>query len=126
MIYTSYFAMLKKLPKGIKRVAITRWTPKWYHGCASQKLAPPANVLAEYKKTGDFNKFSRRYYEEVLEHRNVDELLSYLKNKLRVDPLKEDIVLLCYERSDSPCHRHLVRDWLNKNGVPCEEYKFDK
>lgn len=126
MIYTSYFAVLKKLPEGIKHVAITRWTPKWYHGCVSQKLAPPANVLAEYKKTGDFNTFSRRYYEEVLEHRNVDELLSYLKNKLGVDPLKEDIVLLCYERSDSPCHRHLVRDWLNKNGIPCEEYKFDK
>lgn len=126
MIYTSYFAMLKKLPEGIKHVAITRWTPKWYNRGVSLKLAPPAKALAEYKKTGDFNTFSRRYYEEVLEYQDVDELLSYLRNKLGVDPLKEDIVLLCYERSDSPCHRHLVRDWLNKNGVPCEEYKFDK
>lgn len=126
MIYTSYFAMIKRLPKGVKCLAVTRWTPKWYKGVSSLKLAPSASALSDYKKTGDFNTFSKRYETEVLSKLNVDGLLSYFKNKLGVDPLKDDIVLLCYERSDSPCHRHLVRDWLNKNGVPCEEYKFDK
>ena len=33
-----------------------------------------------------------------------------------------DIALLCYEKPDDFCHRHLVADWLNKNGYKCEEY----
>ena len=27
----------------------------------------------------------------------------------------------CYEKPSDFCHRHLVADWLNKNGVECKE-----
>ena len=32
------------------------------------------------------------------------------------------VVLLCYEKRGDFCHRHLVADWLNKNGFNCEEW----
>lgn len=32
------------------------------------------------------------------------------------------IALICYEKPSDFCHRHLVADWLNKNGIPCEEW----
>ena len=35
-----------------------------------------------------------------------------------------DIVILCYEKSDEFCHRHLGSGWLNKNGVECNEYTW--
>jgi uncharacterized protein (DUF488 family) len=34
------------------------------------------------------------------------------------------IVLLCYEKPDSFCHRHLVAKWFNENGFPIEEWQF--
>lgn len=33
-----------------------------------------------------------------------------------------DIALICYEKSEDFCHRHLVVDWLNNNNIKCEEY----
>lgn len=36
------------------------------------------------------------------------------------------IALLCYEKPDDFCHRHLVADWLRKNGYECEELWRDK
>ena len=32
-----------------------------------------------------------------------------------------DFALVCYEKPSDFCHRHLVADWLNKNGYDCEE-----
>ena len=33
------------------------------------------------------------------------------------------IALICYEKPTDFCHRHLVADWLNKNGIECEEWE---
>ena len=39
---------------------------------------------------------------------------------------ENDIALICYEKPTDFCHRHLVSDWLNKNGFKCDEYLFNK
>lgn len=39
---------------------------------------------------------------------------------------ENDIALICYEKPTDFCHRHLVADWLNKNGFKCDEYLFNK
>lgn len=33
-----------------------------------------------------------------------------------------DIALVCYEKPTDFCHRHLVADWLNKNGYKVQEW----
>lgn len=33
----------------------------------------------------------------------------------------ENIVLLCWEKSGSNCHRYLISEWLISHGVQCEE-----
>lgn len=40
MIYTSYFANIKKLPKDLKLVSIARGTPDWFTGLRCEALAP--------------------------------------------------------------------------------------
>lgn len=35
---------------------------------------------------------------------------------------KHDIALICYEKPSDFCHRHLVADWLIKNGFKCREW----
>ena len=32
------------------------------------------------------------------------------------------IALVCYEKPSDFCHRHLVADWFNKNGIECKEF----
>ena len=36
------------------------------------------------------------------------------------------IALICYEKPTDFCHRHLVADWFNKNGIRCKEYSDNK
>ena len=40
------------------------------------------------------------------------------------DHIGKEICLICYEKPSDFCHRHLVADWLNKNGFECKEYEF--
>jgi hypothetical protein len=32
-----------------------------------------------------------------------------------------DVALLCFERSDAFCHRHVLLAWLQEHGIPVEE-----
>ena len=34
----------------------------------------------------------------------------------------KDICLMCYEKPSDFCHRHLVANWLNENGIECKEW----
>lgn len=43
---------------------------------------------------------------------------------LTEDMAGKKICLICFEKPTDFCHRHLVADWLTKNGFQCEEYKF--
>lgn len=40
MIYTSYFAKLRKIPSNIISIAICAKSPDWYKGLKYKKLAP--------------------------------------------------------------------------------------
>ena len=35
-----------------------------------------------------------------------------------------NIALLCFETPQTFCHRHLVVDWFNKNGIPAQEIYY--
>ena len=34
-----------------------------------------------------------------------------------------DVALVCYEKPEGFCHRHLVADWLNENGIVVKEWE---
>lgn len=99
-IQTSYFAKYKDQPNGI---AITRYTPKWFKGETYSALAPTKAMLDAYK-AGRLSEedFIKQYQQKVLEPLCVYEVYHDLKGK----------TLLCFETSDSFCHRHLVASWL--------------
>lgn len=113
MIYTSYFAVLKRIPEDIVPVSIAAKTPDWFKGGLLKKLAPSFDILMEYKRAGDQNRYIERYNSEVLDKLSVYDVVNELR-ELRSHPA-EDIVLLCYERPEKFCHRHLVSEWLKQN-----------
>jgi hypothetical protein len=101
MLLTSYFAKSAKAPGA---VSIARFPPKWYTGARYLPLAPTPDML----KIPDWDEYRRRYHEEVLSVLDPDEVL----RDLDVEKADYDIVLLCFEKNRTHCHRGLVAEWL--------------
>ena len=127
MIYTSYFAKLKKLPNDVIPISICAKVPSWYNGLEYKKLAPSYDILMQYKSNPNEELYIKRFKEEILNKRistqTVLDLLALVGNfkGLNYSP---DICLLCYEKPTDFCHRHLVADWLNENGHEVKELEL--
>ena len=131
MIYTSYFAKLKSLPKNIIPISICGKAPGWYQGLQYKKLAPKYDFFMKWKENHDNDYYIKCFNEQVLNKLNAEQVVKELDDLLLNETLTIDysgdlkevprIALICYEKPSDFCHRHLVADWLNKNGVECKE-----
>lgn len=135
MIYTSYFAKLKSLPDNIVPISICAKAPDWYKGLQYKKLAPKYDFFMKWKENHDNDYYIEHFQKEVLDYLNITktlhELHLLLPYEVKVDIQSSiwsnsdyHIALICYEKPSDFCHRHLVADWLNKNGIECKEYEF--
>jgi uncharacterized protein YeaO (DUF488 family) len=123
MIYTSYFAKLKSLPKNVLPISICGKAPVWYTGMQYKKLAPKYDFFMDWKRTHDNKTYTKCFNEQVLNNLDVVEVSQELID-IMVQAECEHIALVCYEKSSDFCHRHLVSAWLTGNNIKCEEYKF--
>lgn len=123
MIYTSYFAKLRFLPENIVPVSICGKAPDWYTGAEYKKLAPKYDFFMEWKNNHDNDYYIKCFQEQVLNKLNATDVILDLSRLCEGFNVGEDnIALICYEKPTDFCHRHLVADWLNRNGVRCEEW----
>ena len=111
MIYTSFYANYKAY-SDFYRIGISRKTPNNAADISLKFLAPDSSLLYDYKNgsIGE-EEYARRYLsslEELHNNGTLDIFVHYLINH------SMDVVLLCYERPDKFCHRHLLADYLNK------------
>ena len=105
----SYFAKYK----GEYGVSIAGKLPDWFDGREYKKLAPKYWFFKKYKKDGDKDFYIEQYKREVL---------NKLDAKKVYEELGENAVLLCWEKPNEFCHRHLVSEWLeNELGITIEE-----
>ena len=131
MFYTSYFGKRVKYRENVLPVAICAKPPKGWTGACYKKLAPPYELLMEWKndpRNDDYFGVKRKqYYDAVLSKLDVQEVVKDLQRKYPgcVEPIWESdkyhIVLLCYEKPSDFCHRHFVAQWLSENGYKCYE-----
>ena len=122
MIYTTYFAKLKKLPENIIPIAICAKPPAGYCGTVFRTLAPKYDFFKKYQINRDTFEFTENYIGQVLNHLNPIRIVADLYYQLGVAPNSCDIALVCFEQSTDFCHRHLVAEWLNKAGYECKEW----
>lgn len=133
MLYTTYFAQLKYLPENIYPVSICGKAPSWYKGKQYRVLAPSYDIFVEWRETHDNDRYTERFESEVLDGLHPIIVLNELHTKLpyRVRsrmacPFYESdvqhIALLCYERPQDFCHRHLVAQWFRDHGIECKEW----
>lgn len=123
MIFTSYFAKVKKIPKSITRVSISLKLPYWYKDYFMPELYPTNEILDKWihRETTHYTEedYIRDYRRDVLSKLDPHEiykiLMKYSGNR--------SVVLLCYERDGVFCHRHIVEEWFIEHGIPCQEFK---
>lgn len=111
MIYTSYYANVNNFSKKLTPVSISRFAPEWYDGLHDTNLAPPEELLLGYKA----GKYSKEDYIRI-----YNDYLNTL-SPFDIHAKYQDHLLLCYEKTEDFCHRHLLSEWLNKNGIGCVE-----
>ena len=97
MIYTTYFAKLKKLPENIKPIAICAKPPNGYTGPIYRTLAPKYDFFAKYKINGDKEEFAEKYIGQVLNQLNPARVVAELYYQLGLAPNTCDIALVCFE-----------------------------
>lgn len=123
---TGYFARLKDYQKiNLTPISIAAKAPSWYKGDEYKKLAPKWSFYSEWKNgshKGDNNYYIKHFKEEVLDNLDPEQVLKELEGFSGVS--EDNIILLCYEKSGTFCHRHLVADWLNQN-IKRDNYVFD-
>lgn len=116
-IYTSYFSMLRHIPEDIIPVAISVYSPPGYKGLSMTTLAPSKDILFEYKKNPDEEKYTQAYMQQL--NMLTPEAVYNILHKLTCG---KDCVLLCYEKTGSFCHRNLVAQWMNSAGYEVQEW----
>ena len=123
MIYTSYFAKLKSLPENIIPISICSKAPDWYKGLQYKKLAPKYEFFIEWKKNHDNDYYIKCFNEQVLDKLDpVDVILDFSRMIYGFNVGEDDVCLICYEKPEDFCHRHLVAKWLNDHGISCKEW----
>jgi len=115
MFLTSYFAKSAKAPGA---VSIARFPPKWYTGALYLPLAPKPEML----QIQDWNEYRQRYREDVLATLDPGQVLRDLESLCA----GHDIILLCFEKDRTHCHRGLVAEWfLETIGIRVTELGAD-
>lgn len=137
MIYTSYFAKLKKMPASFHPVGITLYPPKWYDGPNYRGLAPTKSTLFSYKSNDEHDE--KRYTESFLKEtignkdpkQEIEKVVSLLSTEAQEriregdTPIwenpNEHLVLMCFEKTGDFCHRNIVANWMREHGIPVRE-----
>lgn len=121
-IYTSYFANIKNLPDNIVPISISGKPPGGFKGLEYKKLAPKMAFFQVWKETGDDNYYIRHYFHDVLDNLKYEDVIK----ELTVMANGKDIALICYEKPEDFCHRHLVASWLGDYGIEVKEIEVRK
>ena len=129
-MYTGYFAKIKTYEKArLIPIAICGGIPNWYKGLWYKKLAPKWSFFNEWKNgtehKGDNDYYIQHFNNEVLDKLSILQVIEDLQ-KIANTKNTDKIILLCYEKPGDFCHRHLVADWLTKNGLKTIELKIRK
>lgn len=122
-IYTTYFANVRNLPSDIIPISISGKAPSWWTGLEYKKLAPKYSFFSVWKETQDNEYYTQRFYEEVLAKLSPTQVINDFITML---PQGTSVALVCYEAPSKFCHRHLVADWLNANGINTKEVDYGR
>lgn len=89
-------------------MSIAKFKPRWFNGESLCELAPSADLLHRYKSDTVSEDAYKTEYFTMLDGVDILKLFSQFPEDAR-------IVLLCYEKTGSFCHRHLLAEYLSEH-----------
>ncbi len=105
---TSYYFSNRIREPGLNLVAVSNTFPRhlpWLKDAlAYKKLCPGWSLVKEYKR----HNISWQNYVEIYQ----EDILDKLDPEKVYNDLREDAVILCWEKPGMLCHRRLIADWL--------------
>jgi len=124
MFYTSYFAKIKAIKEkypNMLLVSISHDKPKFLENDETIEnwgiLGPIRSLLNDYKSGKcDEAEYTQRYNLYLHKMWPSIQTIFYQKYYQSID-----VVMLCYEKPDAFCHRHLLAHFLHDHEIPCEE-----
>ena len=75
------------------------------------------HFFREYKETGDQESYTINYYLTVLLELSKESVVKDLENILSRHPECTEIALVCYEKPEDFCHRHILAAWLEEYNI---------
>ena len=112
MIYTGYYS---KLPADILVVSISNSQPRGCSFPTLEPLVPPWDLVSRYKN----GEVSWDVFESAYTA-HLDQLPQSIWDDFR--NFKGDMLMACWEAPAKNCHRHILREYMNKRGIPVKEY----
>lgn len=111
--YTGYFARIEKYKElGLYPVSIARCNPKGMNIFTWSAVAPSEDILRDYK-SGKITEIEYDFrYRLQLQNCNILEDLSFIDSKISKE--YKGIVLCCYEKSGTFCHRHILAGYIDE------------
>jgi len=131
MICTSYFSNVPAIQRKLPNVVFIGIAGKTLDGFIKYSpLAPKYEWWKEWhdKFSGHYESkaskewYTKKYYETVLD--KLDPFT--VRGDLYKLSSHNDVCMLCYETPEKFCHRHLVAEWLTKNGITVKEVCDDE
>lgn len=127
-MYVTYYGS-KNVPSDSFKVQISTSRPEGMDVDVEFETLYPdfRTMVGPHKdKKIDDAEYTRRYTEKVLEP-NKEKILTNVRSIL--DMAKEahqDVYMYCYCAPGQFCHRYLVNNFLNENGISCQENPADR
>ena len=105
---TSYYFSNRIREPGLNLVCVSNSYPRhlsWLKDARQyRKLCPGWSLVKDYKQ----HKISRQNYIEIYQ----EDILDKLDPEKVYQDLREDAVILCWEKPGAFCHRRLIADWI--------------
>ena len=137
MIQTSYYAspsvkhLFKNNPERLVNIAV--YKPSQINIASYPLLFPTQSILFEYKNAMadlDLRRLKKNSPEEynhlkqLIEKRYIERYHKEVLDKLNPIRVAKDLdgkILLCYEKPESFCHRHIFAEWMKIYDFEVEE-----
>jgi uncharacterized protein YeaO (DUF488 family) len=86
---------------------LATWNKKENFDRSYNDLSPSKNLLLDYKENKiDFQLFEKLFRKEITRNKHVIEICRIIAKETYEG---KEIILLCYEKDESKCHRRLIR-----------------
>lgn len=134
--FTSYYGNYRNIPKDYICIGISRYCPEWfrkgnYSNFVFEEdsiLAPEKDLLEDIKSGRETEEgYKRRYVECLFRKLGNMSMYTYFGSLSKKYGQYKAIVMLCYEKPEDFCHRHILRKLMNNVfHIPCEELETEK